>query len=59
LDPADLAELHQPIFDAIVAGDGEAAAREMRSHIEHFGELLQRESHLATNKPASSTSPVP
>jgi DNA-binding GntR family transcriptional regulator len=59
LDPADLAEMHRPIFDAIAAGDAEAAAREMRSHIEYFGELLRREGHLGTNTPASSPSPAP
>jgi DNA-binding GntR family transcriptional regulator len=41
---------HSAIFDAIEAGDGEAARSAMSAHIVHIGELLQ--THLRTHRAA-------
>lgn len=40
IDPAELAELHQPVLAALAAGDGEQAGRLIREHVEYFGRLL-------------------
>jgi DNA-binding GntR family transcriptional regulator len=42
---------HSAIFDAIEAGDTEAARAAMSAHIVHIGELLQ--AHLRTRRPAT------
>jgi DNA-binding GntR family transcriptional regulator len=44
---------HSAIFDAIEAGDAEAARAAMSAHIVHIGELLQ--AHLHTNRPAPAS----
>jgi DNA-binding GntR family transcriptional regulator len=38
--PANAAELHVPLLEAIRSGDGEAAGREARRHVEAFARLL-------------------
>jgi len=40
LDPAELAEMHQPILDALRSGDPDLAGRTVRSHVESFRDLL-------------------
>jgi DNA-binding GntR family transcriptional regulator len=40
LDPRDLAEMHQPVLDAIAAGELDETGKRLRRHIEHFGELM-------------------
>ena len=40
LDPAELAELHQPILDALRSGDPDLAGRTVRAHVESFRDLL-------------------
>jgi len=45
LDLATLAESHQPIVDAIAAGDVELACRVSREHQQWFVELLNAEAH--------------
>jgi DNA-binding GntR family transcriptional regulator len=37
---ADVATEHEPVLDALVAGDGDAAAEALRRHISHTGTLL-------------------
>ncbi|MGL6279059.1 MAG: GntR family transcriptional regulator [Gaiella sp.] len=39
--PREAAELHAPILEAIRSGDGAAAGREARAHVEHFAELVR------------------
>ena len=43
VDQLQLAEMHRPILDAIAALDAARAAREMRRHIEYFGELMKQQ----------------
>jgi DNA-binding GntR family transcriptional regulator len=38
--PADAAELHVPLLDAIRDGDSERAGKEARAHVERFAKLL-------------------
>jgi DNA-binding GntR family transcriptional regulator len=45
LDLATLAESHQPIVDAIAAGDVELACRVSREHQQWFVELLNAQAH--------------
>jgi len=40
LDPAELAEMHQPILDALRSGDPDLAGRTVRAHVESFRVLL-------------------
>jgi DNA-binding GntR family transcriptional regulator len=40
LDPAELAEMHQPILDALRSGDPDRAGRAVRAHVESFRDLL-------------------
>ena len=40
LDPAELAEMHQPILDALRSGDPDLAGRTVRAHVESFRDLL-------------------
>ena len=40
LDPAELAEMHQPILDALRSGDPDLAGRTVRDHVESFRDLL-------------------
>ena len=40
LDPAELAEMHQPILDALRTGDPDLAGRTVRDHVEGFRALL-------------------
>jgi DNA-binding GntR family transcriptional regulator len=42
LSPADVAELHAPIIEALRQRRPGAAGRAMRSHFEHFGRMLAR-----------------
>lgn len=42
LTPADAAELHAPIIEALRARKAAAAGRAMRSHFEHFGRMLAK-----------------
>jgi DNA-binding GntR family transcriptional regulator len=42
IDHHELAETHEPVLEALSAGDPERAGRAMRRHIEEFGELLLR-----------------
>ncbi len=39
VEPQEAAGLHDPILDAVRAGDGPRAGREARKHIEHFAKL--------------------
>ncbi len=39
VEPQEAAELHDPILDALRAGDGARAGRESRKHVEHFAKL--------------------
>jgi DNA-binding GntR family transcriptional regulator len=54
LDLNTLAESHQPIVDAIAAGDGELACRVSREHQSWFVELL-----TAQAEPREAAGPVP
>lgn len=40
LDPAEVAEMHQPILDALRSGDPDLAGRTVRDHVESFRDLL-------------------
>jgi DNA-binding GntR family transcriptional regulator len=40
LDPAEVAARHEPIVEALRRSDPEAAAREIRSHVEDFGRMF-------------------
>lgn len=40
VEPEEAAELHTPILEAIRSGDGAAAGREARKHVEHFARLV-------------------
>jgi DNA-binding GntR family transcriptional regulator len=40
IDPGELAELHQPVLEALAEGDGEKAGRLIREHVEYFGRLV-------------------
>ncbi|MFN8221855.1 MAG: GntR family transcriptional regulator [Gaiellales bacterium] len=42
IEPAEAAELHLPILEAVRAGKGAVAGREARKHIEHFARLVAR-----------------
>jgi len=45
LDPAELAEMHQPILDALRGGDPDLAGRAVRDHVESFRDLLLEGAH--------------
>lgn len=40
VEPEEAAELHAPILEAIRSGDGAAAGREARAHVEYFARLV-------------------
>jgi DNA-binding GntR family transcriptional regulator len=40
LDPVEVARMHEPIVDALRRADADAAAREIRSHVEAFGRMF-------------------
>jgi DNA-binding GntR family transcriptional regulator len=40
LEPRDAARLHEPILEALRAGDGEEAGRRIRDHVEEFGRMV-------------------
>jgi DNA-binding GntR family transcriptional regulator len=40
VEPGEIVEMHAPIVDAFRARDARKAARTVRRHVEHFGELL-------------------
>ena len=40
LEPSDAARLHQPILEALRAGDAEEAGRRIRDHVEEFGRMV-------------------
>jgi DNA-binding GntR family transcriptional regulator len=42
IDHHELADTHEPVLEALTAGDPERAGRAIRRHIEEFGELLLR-----------------
>jgi DNA-binding GntR family transcriptional regulator len=42
LTPAEAAELHEPIVDALRRRDTRAAARAIRNHFDHFGRMLAK-----------------
>jgi DNA-binding GntR family transcriptional regulator len=42
LTPAEAAEMHQPIIEALRGRDGRAAGRAIRSHVERFGRMLAK-----------------
>jgi len=44
LDSREIVAMHEPVLDALRSGDAEQAGRALRRHVEHFGELLTRES---------------
>jgi DNA-binding GntR family transcriptional regulator len=52
LTPADAAELHAPIIEALRQRRAGAAGRAMRSHFEHFGRMLAR-AEAAPEAPAA------
>jgi DNA-binding GntR family transcriptional regulator len=52
LTPADAAELHAPIIEALRHRRAGAAGRAMRSHFEHFGRMLAR-AEAAPEAPAA------
>jgi DNA-binding GntR family transcriptional regulator len=60
LDPATLADAHQPIVDAIAAGDVEGACRISREHQAWFERMLERQVEAAPPgaKPGSSAPAV-
>jgi DNA-binding GntR family transcriptional regulator len=40
LEPRDAARLHEPILEALRAGDGDEAGRRIRDHVEEFGRMV-------------------
>jgi DNA-binding GntR family transcriptional regulator len=59
LDPGEVAELHQPIVDALRRQDAEGAGLEIRRHVQLFGRMYA-ESHsgYATNGQPNGTVPA-
>lgn len=43
IDGHEIAELHRPVLEALRAREPEQAGAALRRHVEHFGELLRRE----------------
>jgi DNA-binding GntR family transcriptional regulator len=41
IDRHELAEMHQPILDALAGGNPEEAGRVVREHVEYFGRMLR------------------
>jgi DNA-binding GntR family transcriptional regulator len=41
LDPAEIAEMHRPIVEALRARNARLAGREIRKHVERFGDMLR------------------
>jgi DNA-binding GntR family transcriptional regulator len=41
LDRDEIARMHQPIIDALRERDAERAGREIRAHLEQFGDLVE------------------
>jgi DNA-binding GntR family transcriptional regulator len=56
LDMATVAESHQPIVDAIAAGDVELACRVSREHQAWFVEMLNAEAEQRAGEPQESSS---
>ena len=43
IDGHEIAELHRPVLEALRAREPEQAGAALRRHVEHFGELLRRD----------------
>jgi DNA-binding GntR family transcriptional regulator len=53
LDPVDVARRHEPIVDALRRADADAAAREIRSHVEAFGRMFVESRDTGDGSPAA------